>query len=1670
MDVDEERDLQRDVQIAATNPDSLTPRYSQAAINDLIRLSLYMDTSLLQDERSVIRTADGVNCYPLKVTSQAFDLRPQAVLPVNKDLEFMVTEIEIRDSVTPACEHYSRSHVCTNVWYPRRDKEQPEWTDPCVVCIFGCTAAGESVAIMVRDFKPYFFIECQRLMGPLEMEEFREALLKELRLKDDSLVELQPLMLEHYYGWEPAGDDYSKKRRYPCLKISLPNTRILKRAIKIVQADMNTFQAVGLGEYDTRVDIIQHKFSVESEILPYQWAKISAAELGSCLPDGYCTHCQIELECKKSQLQPLVDRLDVPPLLFVSVDGEMFGSQGFPNPSLPSDACIGIGLTFQRYGQDAMKRFYLALHLPGYPKPAPTFVRDTDIILWFDSEDALHEAYRDLLVVHGDVDIVTTYNGKNFDNEYWEKRMQRCCRNSSKASRFFRLSRFIEDECHVREDGITTQAKGENKFTHVPMNGRVQYDMYRYVKDDYKKLPDNTLRYAAATLLPEERKNDLSVEQMFAIWRRHLTFYGAVAELEDVWVKVKEALNSFSFTGIRPTMQTETNVDHNTFPKPNLKSPTLVSVCQVADLVQTAVQETVRLNCAHFRETFITATRNVFEGHSLQKEALAVLPGYLEDYEKKENCCPDFWDYLCKRLKGSRHFRESKTRDAAAETARLHALDLFKQVWDQSRSSLLEKSVCPQQLLQENPRWRPFVHGLNLDLIILAFETAIQFYDSSLPVPLSSLEDMNAQLLQLIREQPDYQNIKDADEARQLKQQKLFMARFRRECYPVQNGIALPAGCLDILEQLVSLELLIVAKYCIQDCDVVLHLMSYFANVTQDIEMSRVTYTSVEKLIRRGQQLKIYSQLMWFGKKWGFLINDPPSQLLQDHGKYEGAIVLEPIQGFYTIPVMIMDFASLYPSIMRQHNLSPDTEVFQAAYSNLPGIDYTKRTLNDGRTVTFVKHIDGIQPKLLSFLLGARKVAKRKMGQHDKAIGVLEIIQSILENGLEQTVIELEVHPEFSSLVQGEGSILEVLPALPSFVFGEEASGLVDISKFMQLLRSRNYKAASPLLTALLKHHKTKSKQYNCQQLSLKISANSIYGFNGVKPFKSEDPDNPGPRQKLAMLPCIDVAETVTHIGREMINQTKRLTEEHFGGKVVYGDSVPQDCPVLIRYLGRSGYSSISELPLSTNWLSYHGGKEYALAAPGLEVWSDTGFTSVRRVIRHVTTKQLFEVTTAAGWVVVTEDHSLLRPDSSVVKPTDITVGSRLLTTPFPPHSPHTFTCEPTIEKATQLWYQSAANPNVHKSNTVESVTNVSSHYHNSAGQAMVYDLETENHHFAAGVGQLVVHNTDSVMAYFENIHDVPTAFKEGSKVAKYISDSFGGYIELELENVAFPYLLRDKKKQYCKRVWMNPDKPEKNLDIKGISAKRRDVPPFVKTGIINCLNAIMESTESTKAECLERAEKAVLHTLELVINNLVPFQDYIKSMSMKDPSSYANDNIVQVRIYNKRKSRRPGSEPHAGDRVDYVIVVPDKKTAGPPKLCDMVEDPEYLVENNEEDKVDRKYYVDHYFRETINKLLVNCMPPPRVPDGLFTMFDSKIRSKLIFDQGQFKVENEPEYITLSYKQPPPSRKIKTAVLDPSRINSSVEVNDICSIARMVSPPQPKKKARPATRKTGVRK
>lgn len=75
-----------------------------------------------------------------------------------------------------------------------------------------------------------------------------------------------------------------------------------------------------------------------------------------------------------------------------------------------------------------------------------------------------------------------------------------------------------------------------------------------------------------------------------------------------------------------------------------------------------------------------------------------------------------------------------------------------------------------------------------------------------------------------------------------------------------------------------------------------------------------------------------------------------------------------------------------------------------------------------------------------------------------------------------------------------------------------------------------------------------RKKVLDGRQLALKISANSVYGFTGAQ---------------VGKLPCLEISQSVTAFGREMIEKTKALVEDEFNiskgyehdAKVIYGDT-----------------------------------------------------------------------------------------------------------------------------------------------------------------------------------------------------------------------------------------------------------------------------------------------------------------------------------------------------------------------------------------------------------------------------------------------------------------------------------------------------------------------------------
>jgi DNA polymerase delta subunit 1 len=240
-----------------------------------------------------------------------------------------------------------------------------------------------------------------------------------------------------------------------------------------------------------------------------------------------------------------------------------------------------------------------------------------------------------------------------------------------------------------------------------------------------------------------------------------------------------------------------------------------------------------------------------------------------------------------------------------------------------------------------------------------------------------------------------------------------------------------------------------------------------------------------------------------------------------------------------------------------------------------------------------------------------------------------------------------------------------------------------------------------------------------------------------------------------------------------------------------------------------------------------------------------------------------------------------------------------------------------------------------------------------------VYDLETEAGTFQAGVGSLIVKNTDSVMIEFHTGLEGQTAIEEswrlGERASKECSALFKKPNELELEKVYCPYILYSKKRYAAKMFEKKgSDVVFKKIDVKGLQVVRRDSCPFVRDVCSSILDEILNTMDPAKA--IQFAKKSA----RLLLQGKVPIEKLVLSRQLG--SDYKSDNLAHVAVRDRMRQRAPGSEPMQGDRVQYVI------TDRPGKMYEKAEDPVWVAEHKL--KVDYKYYMKHQLENPVLELL----------------------------------------------------------------------------------------------------
>ncbi len=133
-----------------------------------------------------------------------------------------------------------------------------------------------------------------------------------------------------------------------------------------------------------------------------------------------------------------------------------------------------------------------------------------------------------------------------------------------------------------------------------------------------------------------------------------------------------------------------------------------------------------------------------------------------------------------------------------------------------------------------------------------------------------------------------------------------------------------------------EMKLFDLGKYCLHDAKITYDLTSYENDLVMNllVIIARISKLPIDDVSRVGLSSWAKSLFNWHQVKTGTLIPnraeldartvEVKEKAMIDGKKYKGALVMEPKHGVH-FDVKVMDFASLYPSIMKNYNVSFET-------------------------------------------------------------------------------------------------------------------------------------------------------------------------------------------------------------------------------------------------------------------------------------------------------------------------------------------------------------------------------------------------------------------------------------------------------------------------------------------------------------------------------------------------------------------------------------------------------------------------------------------------------------------------------------------------------------------------------------------------------------------------
>ena len=357
-----------------------------------------------------------------------------------------------------------------------------------------------------------------------------------------------------------------------------------------------------------------------------------------------------------------------------------------------------------------------------------------------------------------------------------------------------------------------------------------------------------------------------------------------------------------------------------------------------------------------------------------------------------------------------------------------------------------------------------------------------------------------------------------------------------------------------------------VAEYCISRCALVLHVIDALDLVGRTSAMARLFGIDFFSVLSRGSQYRVEAVMLRAAKPLGFIAPSPSREAVARQAAMESKpLILDPFSGVYAEPIVVLDFQSLYPSIVIAYNMCFSTTLGKIVRVSPVGTaDSHAMPLSIGGSgligpkLGFAAYspppgavVDGYEGPGAGTAVRRLKRPFVAPAGAAAALAAAAPVVSFDDGAAELDADGSHVPEDEARTSSSSPSPIGRRPPRPTSTFISPNGTLFVpytqrrgvLPRMLQEILDTRIMIKRSMGRPDVKADPTLYRAMNARQYALKMIANVTYGYTAAG-FSGR-------------MPCAEIADAIVQTGRDTLERAMSLVESHptWKAKVVYGDT-----------------------------------------------------------------------------------------------------------------------------------------------------------------------------------------------------------------------------------------------------------------------------------------------------------------------------------------------------------------------------------------------------------------------------------------------------------------------------------------------------------------------------------